>query len=304
MSGLWGSAMLAGGAVGAGLAIFLYVVAVPRRPALAALLDRAGSRPDLLPVTAVVKERTWRVEASERLVEVLTKLPPSAPARDLAIVEKTRSAFLLERAGLALVGLLAVPMFSIILWALGAGLPPAIPVLVTIGLTGGLYMLPGIRVKAAADSRRREMRYAMVEYMTAVAMHRAAGAGASMSLELAAAASRSWSFRRIDRQIPVAQRANRPIWDSLADLAVELDIHELADLSSIVETGGVMGAKIGETLLARAASLRHELLAKELAEAAEATNRMAFPKTLLGGVIALFVLFPPLYSLASGGGIG
>jgi hypothetical protein len=114
---------------------------------------------------------------------------------------------------------------------------------------------------------------------------------------LAARASDSWAFRRIDRQVSAALRSQRTEWQALQDLAHELQIDELADLSSIAETAGVMGAHIGPTLLARAGSLRHELMSKEQAAAAESTNRMVFPKMMLGFVLVGFLLFPPLINL-------
>ena len=58
-----------------------------------------------------------------------------------------------------------------------------------------------------------------------------------------------------------------------------------------------MGAHIGPTLLARAAALRHELMAKEQSAAAESTNRMVFPKMMLAFVVVGFLLFPPFMTL-------
>lgn len=307
MSGMWSVALLGGVIAAAGLALLLYLVAVPRRPALVALLDRMSERPELrLSDTAagpgVAAGSRWS-GLQGRLASLLDRSWMPVPAKDLAVVEKSRRRFLLERAGAALFGLLVVPAWSVLMWALGLGLPPVIPAIASIALGALFWMLPTNRVREAAATRRREMKHALVSYLTLVALHRAAGEGASASLELAASASGSWAFRRIDRQVSSAFRSQQTVWQGLQDLAIELEIEELSDLSSIAEIGGVMGAHIGPTLLARASSLRHELLAKEQEEAAEATNRMTFPKTLLGIVLALFVLFPPMYTLASGGAI-
>ena len=300
MSSLWLTALLAGAALGVGVGVLLYVTAAPARPALAPLMKRAGSRPaPVITVTAPapVPRNGWSRLAAARLSRWVDVEWLNSPDADLAVIEKSRQQFLLERVGLATVGLLVVPIWGVMLWALGIELPVVIPALGSVALAVLFWLVPANRVTVAAAERRREMRYALVSYLTLVALHRAAGEGAAASLELAAVASDSWAFRRIDRQVSAALRAQRTEWQALQDLAHELQIDELADLSSIAETAGVMGAHIGPTLLARAASLRHELMAKEQSAAAESTNRMVFPKMMLAFVVVGFLLFPPFMTL-------
>ena len=300
MSSLWLTALLAGAALGLGVGVLLYVTAAPARPALAPLMKRAGSRPaPVITVTAPapVPRTGWSGLAAARLSRWVDVGWLKSPDADLAVIEKSRQQFLLERVGLATVGLLVVPIWGVMLWALGIELPVVIPALGGVALAVLFWLVPANRVTVAAAERRREMRYALVSYLTLVALHRAAGEGAAASLELAAVASDSWAFRRIDRQVSAALRAQRTEWQALQDLANELRIDELADLSSIAETAGVMGAHIGPTLLARAASLRHELMAKEQSAAAESTNRMVFPKMMLAFVVVGFLLFPPFMTL-------
>ena len=298
MSSLWLTALLAGAALGLGVGVLLYVTAAPARPALAPLMKRAGSRPaPVITVTAPapVQRTGWSGLAAARLSRWVDVEWLNSPDADLAV--NSRQQFLLERVGLATVGLLVVPIWGVMLWALGIELPVVIPALGGVALAVLFWLVPANRVTVAAAERRREMRYALVSYLTLVALHRAAGEGAAASLELAAVASDSWAFRRIDRQVSAALRAQRTEWQALQDLANELQIDELADLSSIAETAGVMGAHIGPTLLARAAALRHELMAKEQSAAAESTNRMVFPKMMLAFVVVGFLLFPPFMTL-------
>ena len=304
MTGLWAASFIAGSAVGLGIAVLLYLISVPDRPALVALLDRASSRPELASLTVeadpIKVSSVWAKALLGRLSVFLDRSWMPVPAKDLAVMEKSRQRFVLERAGLAVFGLLVVPLMDVALWAVGAPLPPALPAVVSIAIAGVLAWLAGAQVRTAAATRRHEMMHALVAYITVVALNRASGEGAAASLELAANTSQSWSFRRIDRQVSAALRAQRTAWQGLQELADELEIEQLGDLSAIVETGGVMGAQIGATLLAKAQSLRRELLAKEQEQAAVATNRMTFPKVALGFVVVLFVLFPPLWTLLTG----
>ena len=102
------------------------------------------------------------------------------------MIEKSRQQFLLERVGLTLIGLCIVPIWGVMMWALGVELPVVIPLLGSVALAVGFWFLAINRVRVAAAERRREMRYALVSYLTLVALHRAAGEGAAASLELAA----------------------------------------------------------------------------------------------------------------------
>ena len=51
----------------------------------------------------------------------------------------------------------------------------------------------GVLVHDRAVRRRREMRYAMVGFLTLVAMHRAAGEAIGQALERAATTSTTWA---------------------------------------------------------------------------------------------------------------
>ena len=142
-------------------------------------------------------------------------------------------------------------------------LPLVVPAAVGLILAAVTWLTVGVVVHAQAESRRREMRYALVSYLTLVALHRAAGQAMGKSLELAATSSSAWTFQRIAQRMALATRSGSNEWAGLAGLAAELGIDELSDLASIADTAGVAGAGVYSTLMARAQSLRHELQTKE-----------------------------------------
>ena len=180
MSSLWMVALVAGAAVGLGVGVLVYLVAVPQRPALAPLMKLAGSRPQpALSIDVVLPQR--RGGARGRLLATATQWVDvdwlTSPDADLAMIEKSRQQFLLERVGLTLIGLCIVPIWGVMMWALGVELPVVIPLVGSIALAVGFWFLAINRVRVAAAERRREMRYALVSYLTLVALHRAAGEG-------------------------------------------------------------------------------------------------------------------------------
>lgn len=300
MSSLLITALIGGALAAAGLMAALYLLVVPRRPALGSLLDSASHRPELRPLTSappMAADPGRRVLIQSFLVRLLDRPWLAIPQKDLAILEKTRSEFVLERAGWFVVGLLVLPLWSVLMWLLGAPPPPPVPALGSLVVAALAWKVSGSRVAARARERRQEMRYALVSYITVVAMHRATGLGAAASLEAAASSSDSWAFRRIDQEVSTALRSHRTAWQALQDLADELDITELGDLSSIAENAGVDGAQIGATLLARAASLRNELFAQEQRRASDATDRLLVPKLILAFVMLGFIIFALIGSL-------
>lgn len=294
-------AVLVGAAGGLGIAGTLFLALAPTRPALAALLTRASERPAPVPVNTPAGVgagglvHRFLTAVGHRLDVAWLKSPDT----DLNVIEKSRQQYLLERLGWALLGLLFVPLLGVFLWVAGVGLPPAIPALGSIALAALFWAMAAGFVTTAAQLRRREMRYSLAFYEFMVALYRWSGEGSASSLELAARMSDSWAFRRIDRQVSAALRSTKTEWQALSELAEEMDIEEFATVASITENASVLGAHVGPTLVAHAASLRRELMAKEQTSAAESTNTMAFPKMLIGLVIVVFLFFPPLYTLAT-----
>jgi Flp pilus assembly protein TadB len=214
------------------------------------------------------------------------------PDTDLTVVDLTRGGFLLIRCAAAFAGLLVGPVYVLIFAAFQVPLPVVVPMGVGLVLAVAGWLLPAVVVHGKAEARRLELRYALVSYLTLVALHRAAGQGMGASLELAAGSSSAWTFARIGQRIDSAIRSGTAPWDGLAGLATELGIDELTDLASIADVAGTAGGGVYSTLLARAKALRHELLAREEAAAAVMSARMVLPKALLGVVTLLFLLYP------------
>jgi Flp pilus assembly protein TadB len=204
----------------------------------------------------------------------------------------TRGQFILIRAGAAFAGLMVTPIQVLMFTAANTGIPVLLPAGVGVTLAVLGWFLPPQVVHSKAEDRRREMRYALVSYLTLVALHRAAGQGMAAALELSARSSPAWTFRRIGARIDGALRAGIPPWDGLAGLATDIGIQELSDLASIADTAGTTGAGIYSTLLAKARALRHALLADQEKTASIMSARMVLPKALLGIVTLLFLLYP------------
>ncbi|HEY5150760.1 MAG TPA: type II secretion system F family protein [Mycobacterium sp.] len=301
MSGHIMVVLLVGAAGGVGVWM-LVLLLVPERSDLVAAL----SQPRGLPAPAAGAATQGRQQPDRRglataqawIEQKLSAVPWLAtPDRDLMVVEISRGTFLLVRVAASVAALLVGPVYSLVFAVFGFPLPLVVPAAVGLVLAAVTWLTVGVVVHAQAESRRREMRYALVSYLTLVALHRAAGQAMGKSLELAAASSSAWTFQRIAQRMALATRSGSNEWAGLAQLAGELGIDELSDLASIADTAGIAGAGVYSTLMARAQSLRHELQTAEEAAAAAASTRLAIPKVILTFTTFVFLLYPALMQL-------
>lgn len=276
----------------------LAAAAAPQRADLSTVLTQ-DRRPRRIDPTVVVdvEEPRWAERLQATLEVRLAKTRLTTPDTDLHVVEMTRGRFLVIRVAVAFGGLILGPVYMAIFQIMGTGIPLAVPAIAGIGLAAAGWFMPASVVNGKAAARRREMRYALVSYLTLVALHRAAGEGMTGALNRAAESSPAWTFRRIGAQVDSAMRSGMAAWDGLALLAVEMGIDELADLASIADVAGSQGGGVYSTLLARARSLRFELQSQEEADATAASGRMVIPKVGLGLVSMLFLMYPAVLSI-------
>ena len=295
-----------GGCV-AGFGVWLFTRAlVPSRVDMAAVFatDRTPrpntpalpveAQPDLpggVPGRRVL--RGWQSRLEVRLAATGLRSPDA----DLTVVDLGRGPFLLIRVCAAFGGLLIAPVYTLLFAFFEAQVPTAVPLAVGVALGVVGWFVPGALVHNRAEVRRREMRYALVSYLTLVALYRAAGEGIGSALDRAARTSAAWTFRRISDRIESSARGGEAPWDGLARLAGELGIDELADLAGIADLAATGGAGVYATLLARARGLRHELQTREEAAAAIRSARLVVPKAMLGIVTLLFLLYPAVMSI-------
>jgi Flp pilus assembly protein TadB len=272
-----------------GLGVFLIareiVPAGPRLDAALARLDETRPRGH------------GPASASDRLARRVSAALPwlPVPAADLALLGRTREGWILSKLCCGLLGL-ALPAALAGMAALaGIGLPWSVPAIVSLAAGGCLFFAPDLVTRVNAAEKRNDFRHALTSYLDLVALERGAGAAPTEALEAAAEIGGGWAFRRIADALEAARRSARAPWTALAGLARETGISELADLADIAEVAGQEGARILETLAARAASMRAEALAADRATAGSRSTTMVIPIALLGAGFLLLLIFPTVY---------
>lgn len=291
-----------GGGVAAGLGVYLLVVHIlmPSRVSLVEAIAPLAPAP-----TRILLDRNtegpasrldrWQAALEARLVASRRFTTPDA---DLALIEWTRGRFLITRITWTAAAVLCGPVLTAIWALLGAGIPPAVPVLAGVAIAALVWVMVGLYVRDQAAERRLEMREALVSYLTILALTMAAGVGRTAAMQSTAAASEAWPFRRLDARIASSVRAGLPADAGLKDLSHELGVEELTDVAEILNTAGVQGAQVFETLLARADSLRSQMRSELEAEESSRSMRTRIPNALLVMVTLGFMLYPLIIGIA------
>ena len=284
----------------AGLVLLVSRLA-PARPDLADALDRLSPDPHR-PQAPVGVEG---VSAADRVGRWGVRLFPAlvwgrAPVQQLALLRISTVRFYGEKLLFALIGLVMVPVLSVLLAVLGWRLPIAVPVLVTVGLAVGMFFLPDYNVRDDAKRARTEFARALGAYADLVALERNAGSGPRQALEVAAAVGDSWVFRRIREELAFSSWSGEQPWQALRRMSEELGVPELGDLADIVRLSGEEGAQIYSQLRARSASMRAAMLTDEVTYANTVGEKLSIPMSILGVIFLVILVAPALLRVLSG----
>lgn len=293
-------AMLGGAVAGLGLLLAGYLLVQPGTsgPVALAQLDarlargrrQANLTSDRRHQEESARMRRLGAEVSDTLDKRGVRLPGSiGPA--LALVGQSREMFLAQSIVGALVGFLAPVIALSPLIAVGA-VSLVVPLWVMlIGAAVGL-VLPYLQVKSKAEDRRRDFRHVVSSFLDLVSMNLAGGRGVPEALQAAASISDSWAMVRIRDTLEAARLQGVTPWAALGVLGDEVDVDELRDLSAALALVAEDGAKVRDSLSARAASMRRRELADTEGRAAARSQSMLVAQLLLCVGFLLFLMYP------------
>lgn len=168
------------------------------------------------------------------------------------------------------------------------------PVAVAAGsvvLAAAGFFYPDLPLAERVEARRREFRHALSSFLDLVTIIMAGGGGIESALAGAADAGDGWAFEELRDALRRARMTRRTPWDTLAALGDDLQIRELVELAAAVSLAGGHGARVKESLIAKADSLRDALAAETEAAAESQTEKMILPVMLMILGLVLFIGF-------------
>lgn len=229
-------------------------------------------------------------ELSEQLTRHGITLPVTLRST-LSLVGVSREMFLARTVVGALVGLV-VPVLALgPITAMGV-ISVTIPLWLTLlgALLGAL--MPYLQLRRKAEERRRAFRHVVSSFLDLVAMNLAGGRGVPEALQAASNISDGWALVRIRDALEAARLQGVTPWTALGALGDDVDIDELRDLAAALVLVAEDGAKVRESLSARAASMRSRELADAEGRAAARSQSMLVAQLLLCVGFLLFLTYP------------
>ncbi|HET6187656.1 MAG TPA: type II secretion system F family protein [Trebonia sp.] len=297
-------ALLIGGLTG--LALFVAIFAlIPRRISLAgrvAAFDASRAAPlRSRPVSDT--DEGDETALTRRLGIVLERFCaeqgwqfPSLRA-SLRLTGKSFEAFLGTKVLLGIFGFV-FPVFTLTgLKLLGVHLSIIIPVWVGLVFAAIFFFLPDLELRSEAGKRRRDFRHAIGAFLDLVAMNLAGGRGVPEALMAASEIGEGWAFRRIRDALTNARLTGQTPWQALGLLGEDVQVDELRDLAGALSLVAEDGAKVRESLTARAVSLRRRELADLEGQAAERSQSMLVAQMVMAGAFLIFLMYPAVQVL-------
>ncbi|WP_436737366.1 type II secretion system F family protein [Streptomyces sp. BBFR102] len=211
---------------------------------------------------------------------------------DLAVLDRSWEKFLATKVLLAGAGLFFGPFLFVIVWRLGFGSSPIIPVWMALAFALVFFFLPDLEVRRDAADRRRDLRRVIGAYLDLVSMSLAGGRGLPEALMAAAEVSDGWAAKRIRNALNDARITGHSQWQALGELGEELGIEELKDLAASLALVADDGAKVRESLASRAETMRHREMAEIEGAAGEKSQSMLVAQLLLCAGFLVFLIFP------------
>ena len=211
---------------------------------------------------------------------------------NLALAEKSLESFLATKVLLGVVGFLIGPAMLVVLTAAGVRVSFVVPVWLGLILGVVFFLLPDLEVKQKADQRRKDFRHAVGAFLDLVSMNLAGGRGVPEALMAASEMGGGWSMSRIRDALANARITGQTPWQALGGLAEEVRVDELRDLATALSLVADDGAKVRESLTARAASLRRRQLTDLEGQAGERSQSMLVAQMLLVAGFLVFLAYP------------
>ncbi|MCF3124853.1 type II secretion system F family protein [Streptomyces arenae] len=211
---------------------------------------------------------------------------------DLAVLDRSWEKFLATKVLLAAVGVFFGPFLFAVIWTLGFGRSPIIPVWLALMFGALFFFLPDLEVRRDAADKRRDLRRVIGAYLDLVSMSLAGGRGLPEALMAAAEVSDGWATQRIRSALADARITGVSQWQALGSLGEELGVEELKDLSASLALVADDGAKVRESLASRAETMRHRELAEIEGSAGEKSQSMLVAQLLLCAGFLVFLIFP------------
>ena len=302
--------ILLGGALsGAGVLMLVLILAPPAIQPAAALAELDSQRDErrlrqearrLNPRERALPD--WLDALGYRAAALLrrTGIDLGALSSDLSVLGRSLERHLVTSLLLGLLGF-GAPLLVTALGTLAGRPMGSLPLLACLVLGAAMAALPTARLRSRAAQARRDFRHVVGSFLDLVSMSLSAGRGVPEALDAASALSDDPAMARIRDALAAARLRGETPWAAMGRLGETLRIDELRDLSAALALVAEDGAKIRESLSARATSMRRRELADAEGRAGENSESMLVAQLVIAIGFIVFLVYPALSGIMGGG---
>lgn len=195
-------------------------------------------------------------------------------------------------------GFLLVAVTAVALQVTTAWSPPSgVTVVLALGAGIGCSFLTDLEARRHAAARRQEFRRALSAYLDLVALEMAGSAAPAEALPNAARVGAGWPMALLRDTLWRANLSGVDQWDALTVLGERIGVTELRDLGTLVRLVGRDGARVRQTLTARAATMRRRELAEAEGLAGQKDQSMRLAQVLIGFGFIVFISYPAIVAV-------
>ena len=170
-------------------------------------------------------------------------------------------------------------------------------VLVLLFGFAAMYFLPDLQLKSKAVVRREEFNESLTAFVSLVAVSISGGGGVNTAMADASKLGSGWPFRMLQRSVEESALHGESPWGGFDELGETLKIIPLIELAGALSLAGGSGARVTETLKARAESARGRELADATTAAEKKSESMNIPVAAMVLGWAGFMGYPAVAGL-------
>ena len=274
------------------------------RPSLLRALSHLRSPDDVVESEVADLAQRWRVDRHMGSKVAATvrrnRWCVRAVGTRLALVDMSWEALCSQCVLSGLVGLVLPALTWAVVRSGGVRLPWPVPLWAGLVLGVAGASLPIVVLDAEATTARRHARRAVCSFLDLVVLGLAAGMGIEGALFTAAQLGESEVARRMYAVLTICRATGEPPWDTLARLGATLGVDELCEVAATAGVAGLEGARVRQTLAARAATMRRHELAQAESDANALTEKLFFPGAILLVGFLVFVGYPAFARITTG----
>lgn len=285
--------MTAAIACGLVVAAGLWAVARGLFPAPPRLSRLVADFAEPVPAAATEVERlrsSW-ARLSVRLVGAVQDL--EGTRRDLAVVGMPLEELASDKVAAGVLGAVIVGGW---LFALRLATGPLLAIAVVVGFVA-FFFQPDLRLRRRAAARRRELVDTVTAFVELVSVSIAGGGGVMGAMAAAAGLGDGWALERLRFVLDRAATRNESPWTALDHLGDELGVPALVELGGSMSLAGQAGARVSDSLAARARAGRARELSERLADEERKTEVLGVPVVVMLLAWVGFLGYPAVANL-------